>query len=99
MCRSPWGHKESDTTEQLNNKEKSVLGQGGRSHNRELMNCVCVVWNTGRVSTAAAGKLNPKLHKGFPGGSVGKNPLANEGDAGSIPRLGRSPGEGSGNPL
>ena len=22
MCCSPWGHKESDTTEQLNNKNK-----------------------------------------------------------------------------
>ena len=53
----------------------------------------------GRVSTAAAGKLNPKLHKRFPGGSVGKNPLANAGDAGSIAGLGRSPGEGNGNPL
>ena len=36
---------------------------------------------------------------GFPGGSVVKNPLANEGDGGSIPGLGRSPGEGNGNPL
>ena len=39
---------------------------------------------------------------GFPGGSVVKNPPANEGDAGdtgSIPALGRSPGEGNGNPL
>ena len=36
---------------------------------------------------------------GFPGGSVVKNLSANAGDAGSIPRLGRSPGEGNGNPL
>ena len=36
---------------------------------------------------------------GFSGGSVGKNPPANAGDSGSIPRSGRSPGEGSGNPL
>ena len=35
----------------------------------------------------------------FPGGSVVKNPLANAGDLGSIPWLGRSPGEGNGNPL
>ena len=35
----------------------------------------------------------------FPGSSVVKNPPANEGDTGSIPRLGRSPGEGDGNPL
>ena len=36
---------------------------------------------------------------GFPGGSAVKNPLTNTGDAGSIPELGRSPGEGNGNPL
>ena len=35
----------------------------------------------------------------FPGGSVAKNPLANAGDAGSIPESGRSPGKGNGNPL
>ena len=40
--------------------------------------------------------------RGFPGGSVVKNPFANAGDSGStslIPGLGRSPGEGTGNPL
>ena len=37
--------------------------------------------------------------KGFPGGSVVKNPPANARDAGSIPGLGRSPGEGNGYPL
>ena len=36
---------------------------------------------------------------GFPGGSVVKNPPANAGDVGSIPGLGRSPGDGNGNPL
>ena len=36
---------------------------------------------------------------GFPGGSVVKNSPANVGDAGLILGLGRSPGEGSGNPL
>ena len=36
---------------------------------------------------------------GFPGGSVVKNPSANEGYAGSIPESGRSPGEGNSNPL
>ena len=36
---------------------------------------------------------------GFPGGLVVKNVPANAGDAGSIPRLGRSPGEGNGNPI
>ena len=36
---------------------------------------------------------------GFPGGSMRKNPPANAGDAGLIPVLGRSPGEGNDNPL
>ena len=33
---------------------------------------------------------------GFPGGSAVTNPLANAGAVGSIPGLGRSPGEGNG---
>ena len=36
---------------------------------------------------------------GFPGGSDGKASVCNAGDPGSIPGLGRSPGEGNGNPL
>ena len=35
----------------------------------------------------------------FPGGSVVKNPPANAGVMGSIPKSGRSPGEGNGNLL
>jgi len=36
---------------------------------------------------------------GFPGGSDGKESACNTGDLGLIPGLGRSPGEGNGNPL
>ena len=36
---------------------------------------------------------------GFPGGSEVKASASDAGDPGSIPGLGRSPGEGSGNPL
>ena len=39
------------------------------------------------------------LLKDSPGASVVKNPPANIGDMGSILGLGRSPGEGNGNPL
>ena len=39
------------------------------------------------------------VNVGFPGGSVVKNPHVNAGDPGSVPGLGRSPGEGNGNPL
>ena len=37
--------------------------------------------------------------RGFPGGSDSKESACNIGDAGSISELGRSPGEGNGNPL
>ena len=36
---------------------------------------------------------------GFPGGSNSKESACNAGDPGSIPGLGRSPGEGNGNTL
>ena len=35
------------------------------------------------------------LIRGFPGGSAGKESAYNAGDQGSIPGLGRSPGEGN----
>ena len=37
--------------------------------------------------------------KEFPGGSDGKTSVYNAGDLGSVPGLGRSPGEGNGTPL
>ena len=43
--------------------------------------------------------ISNKPSRGFPGGSVVKNPPANAGDVGSIPGLGRSSGGGNGNPL
>ena len=39
------------------------------------------------------------VYLGFPGGSDGKESACNPGDPGSIPGLGRSPGDGNGNPL
>ena len=39
------------------------------------------------------------LCMGFPGRSAGKESACNVGDLGSIPGLGRSPGEGKGYPL
>ena len=47
------------------------------------------------------GDINPFLalfYKSFPGGSAGKESVHNAGDLGSIPGLGRSPGEGKGYP-
>ena len=39
------------------------------------------------------------VYWGFPGGSAGKESACNAGDLGSIPRLGRYPGEGNGYPF
>ena len=39
------------------------------------------------------------MYGGFPGGSDGKASACNAGDPGSIPRLGRSLGEGNGKPF
>ena len=44
-------------------------------------------------------KLILYVLKYFPGSSDGKVSAYNAGDLGSIPELGRSPGEGNGNPL
>ena len=41
----------------------------------------------------------PLILPDFPGGSDGKASAYNAGDPGLIPGLGRSPGEGNGNPL
>ena len=42
---------------------------------------------------------NLDMGKDLPGGSDGKASVYNAGDLGSIPGLGRSAGEGNGNPL
>ena len=42
---------------------------------------------------------NLRFFTGFPSGSEGKASVCNAGDLGSIPGLGRSPGEGNGSPL
>ena len=44
-------------------------------------------------------KPHKQPHRGFPGGSGCKESACNAGDPGSIPGLGRPPGEGKGNPL
>ena len=44
-------------------------------------------------------KLPTPVFLGFPDGSAGKESTCNAGDLGSIPGLGRSPGEGEGYPL
>ena len=61
------------------------------------------VWATRETWSLSLGSLllalNSVLHSGFPCGSAGKESACNEGNLGSIPGLGRSPGEGKGYPL
>ena len=52
------------------------------------------------MPTPSCGTIaSPKDGLDFPVGSDGKASAYNVGDQGSIPELGRSPGEGNGNPL
>ena len=51
------------------------------------------------VSMLLSPFVPPSPFLGFPGGPAGKESTCNEGDMGSIPGVGRSPGEGNGNPL
>ena len=44
-------------------------------------------------------KQSSAQHVGFPGGSDSKESAWNVGDLDSIPQLGKSPGEGNGNPF
>ena len=44
-------------------------------------------------------RLPTPVYLAFPGGSDGEESTCNEGDLGCIPRWGRSPGGGHGNPL
>ena len=55
------------------------------------------VWLNFRVFIALV--LNMWPYWDFPGGSGSKASAYNAGDPGSIPMLGKSPGEGNGNPL
>ena len=52
-----------------------------------------------RFLTSALVFQHLKHDKGFPGGSDSKTSACNTEDLGSISGLGRSPGEGNGNPL
>ena len=50
-------------------------------------------------SNEYSGLISFRIDEGFPGGSEVKVSASNVGDLGSIPGLGRSPGEGNSNPL
>ena len=58
-----------------------------------------LVWLLVREDTWRRDMLPTPVFLGFPGGSGSKQSTCSVGDLGSIPRLGRSPGEGKGYPL
>ena len=57
----------------------------------------CLKSREGKVTNKQ--NQNYSFFKGFPGGSDSKESASNTGDPGSTPVLGRSPGDGNGNPL
>ena len=65
---------------------------GGQSRRRDSW-----CWGEGGAGTPRFKHQHKSC--GFPGSSAGKESACNAGDLGSIPGLGRSPGEGNGYPL
>ena len=59
---------------------------------RHRCNCACLLYLSRKFWEC-------HIRKCFPGGSAGKESTRSVGDLGSIPGLGRSPGEGKGYPL
>ena len=58
-----------------------------------------LVWFLGQEDLLGKGRLPTTVFLGFPCGSAGKESACNAGGQGSIPGLGRSPGEGNSYPL
>ena len=66
---------------------------------RGMWICICAGEGDGLILDSETHGLCVYTYVGFPGSSVIKNLPANAEVKGSIPGLGRSPGEGNGNPL
>ena len=108
---SPWGHWRSDTTEWLHfHFSLSCTGE----ENGNPLQCSCLEnprdggawWAAVYGVTQSRTRLKWLSSSGsstqwsvFPGGSEGKESACNVWDLGSVPGLGRSPGEWNGNPL
>ena len=79
-----------------------IYGLGNLRGRQPEMKHVSALSKTLEKSEGKSLKSHLRILEGFPRGSVRKYPLANArgtGDAGSIPGLGRSPGEGNGSPF
>ena len=104
----PWGRKESDTTEKLHvhvHVHNICIFCNQKCHhlsempNWFLQSPVSVRLQCRRPwFNSWVRKIHWRRER-LPSGSDGKVSVCNAGDPGSIPGLGRSPGEGNGNPL
>ena len=63
------------------------------------MSTVILHWTQQYVCECIAFYISMQRDRGFPDDSDGKESTCNAGDLSSVPGLGRSPGEGHGNPL
>ena len=107
----PWGHKESDTTEQLHfhfslftfmhwrrKWQPTPVFLPGESQGRGSL-VGCHLWGRTELETTEATWQQQVDVTGFPGSSSGKDSDCNVGDWGLIPGSARSPGGGHGNLL
>ena len=95
---SPWRGKELDTTKHSTNT--MYKGFGWLRGQRIRLQCGRPGFDPWvRKIYCRRDKLPTPVFLGFPGDSAGKGSACNAGDLGLIPGLGRSPGEGHGNPL
>ena len=104
VCCSPWGHKESDMTEQLNWTDTSTKKKRIGGFIYLLLNSICCImlfsWNKlMKEIQPLVILLTIAFLRVFPDSSVGKESTCNAGDLGLISGLGRSPGEEKGYPL
>ena len=65
VCYSPWGHKQSDMTEQLNNNNKAIYQAGCHKLLLEELNTVPMTTGKGQLKTCAWCLLTFVLHTFF----------------------------------
>ena len=98
---SPWGRTESTGLKRLSSSSSSSRQEEPR---RKRLEFPPVTKIANKIQDFLHGRVTvihclPLHNKGLPGGSDSKDSSCKEGDLGSIPGSGRSPGEGNGNPL
>jgi len=92
---SSWGHKELDSTEAT---EHTHSGHRLCSNISDYTLIPSTLVSSHHLSNISNFQFLP-LHWDFPGSSAGKESACNAEDLDSVPRFGRSPERGKGNPL